>query len=102
MFSVDFDPGRNPDNGQFFVSIIEPDHDELINGNIEVRHTNRLGYWCDRGHLDSFTSAIEAAIRKSKQSDRVIILNNPDNSPCHYCGEGKQGTAHYCDGLVRK
>ena len=44
MLNVTFDPSRRVDDGQYFVEL--SDHPKG-----DLQRVNRLGYWCDKGHL---------------------------------------------------
>lgn len=70
MFSVDFDPGRNPEKGQFYVKLMVPD-DPLEPGK-DVAKQDQLGYWCDKGHLQSFARSIEHAIQRESTHSRTF------------------------------
>ena len=44
MLNVTFDPRRPYADGQYYVELT----DHLLN---DYEKVNRLGYWCDKGHL---------------------------------------------------
>lgn len=50
MLTVDFDPDRPRDEGQYHVRLIDPRTGDYGN---DPRRQSQLGYWCDRGHLES-------------------------------------------------
>lgn len=49
MFSVKFDTKRDISEGQYFVELISPRATNLTAANCD-----RLGYWCDKAHLEHF------------------------------------------------
>lgn len=57
MLNVTFDPKRPADRGQYFVELIDIRHFERGLGG-ENWDSNRLGYWCDKGHLQTIAHAV--------------------------------------------
>lgn len=46
MLNITYDPSRPYADGQYYVELVQLDP-------TDQRRCSRLGYWCDRGHLES-------------------------------------------------
>lgn len=47
MFHIKFDEKRDREQGQYFVELTK-------NRDLDVVNCDRLGYWCDKRHLEHF------------------------------------------------
>ena len=50
MLTVDFDPDRPRDQGQYHVRLIDAASGDFGK---DATRQSQLGYWCDRGHLEN-------------------------------------------------
>jgi hypothetical protein len=48
MLSIDFDPTRSVEDGQYHVRLIDTKSGDYGS---DAKRQNQLGYWCDREHL---------------------------------------------------
>ena len=51
MFQIKYDPTRKIEEGQYFVELTK-------NRGLEIVNCDRLGYWCDKPHLEHFLTGM--------------------------------------------
>lgn len=66
MLIVKEDKSRHPDRGQIFVELTK-------NRDLEIVNCDRLGYWCDKGHLRHFLLELSRVFTKEELNE---ILKN--------------------------
>lgn len=60
MFSIIRDETRDPDRGQFYIQLTDGIH---IGPDVPPRELwHRLGYWCDKGHLQTIQRNLDQEI----------------------------------------
>lgn len=83
MLNVTFDPKRPVDQGQYFVELIDIRHFERGLGGANW-DANRLGYWCDEGHLQTIAHAIICKLRPDMpwpMLRNLLDAKNPTTNP---------------------
>jgi len=64
MFQIKYDQTRKKEEGQYFVELTK-------NRGLEIVNCDRLGYWCDKPHLEHF---ITEMLKHFNVLDMVNIL----------------------------
>jgi hypothetical protein len=67
MFSIKKDENRKYEKGQYYVMLADIDP--------ESHETNRLGYWCDKAHLEHFLPAILNCFTTEEVVEALAKLN---------------------------
>lgn len=82
MFNLTEDKTRSVDKGQYFVELTK-------NRGLEISNCDRLGYWCDKGHLKHFYDALKKVFEEEHPKETINLL--PDSIKITYFSNGQLG-----------